>query len=181
MIKLKTIRQRRPGHWSLVFFHEGELVYLQKNEKEEPLTSKDMALALKDYLNKYGYNPQLFPKRNQRKPIIIFDKLSEKDKDQIREEHFNRCDICGSNTIKNKKIAIDHDHKDNSIRGVLCHKCNTILAFAKDDVRILAKAIVYLTTPPEPVLKRKGKRFRKGWQDPLTKFPAVNTDKTAPF
>ena len=50
------------------------------------------------------------------------------------------CAICVSNPIG----GVDHDHKDGTIRGLLCKGCNTGLGFFKDDTALLEKAIAYL-------------------------------------
>ncbi len=42
------------------------------------------------------------------------------------------------------KLCVDHDHKTNQIRGLLCVNCNAGLGQFKDKVQFLAKAIVYL-------------------------------------
>ncbi len=42
------------------------------------------------------------------------------------------------------EICVDHDHKTDKVRGLLCQSCNTLIGQAKDDVSILNSAIVYL-------------------------------------
>lgn len=55
------------------------------------------------------------------------------------------CDICGTHQSKLKRaLAVDHDHVTNELRGLLCDSCNIFLGFAKDDIKILRKAIRYL-------------------------------------
>lgn len=46
--------------------------------------------------------------------------------------------------ISNGYAVIDHDHKTNLIRGVLCGNCNTMLGKAKDSPELLQRAINYL-------------------------------------
>jgi len=62
-----------------------------------------------------------------------------------------RCAICGNEeTSINKKynrikiLAIDHDHKNNRVRGLLCSRCNISLGGFKEDSAILERAIEYL-------------------------------------
>lgn len=43
------------------------------------------------------------------------------------------------------KAIIDHNHKTNKIRGLLCDMCNKGIGCLNDDVNILKLAIIYLT------------------------------------
>lgn len=45
---------------------------------------------------------------------------------------------------KRKWLAVDHDHGDNTFRGLLCGSCNNMLGRAKDDPEILRRAAAYL-------------------------------------
>jgi hypothetical protein len=51
------------------------------------------------------------------------------------------CQICGTNL---KPFHIDHDHKTNEIRGLLCRACNHGLGNFKDNPKLLIKAANYL-------------------------------------
>lgn len=52
-----------------------------------------------------------------------------------------KCDGCG-NDIKGK-VCIDHCHKTNSFRGVLCHRCNVTLGLFDDSAVLLRKLAEY--------------------------------------
>lgn len=54
------------------------------------------------------------------------------------------CDLCGKEFSSNTEKQIDHDHKTDVIRGVLCKSCNTGLGKLGDTVESLRKAIRYL-------------------------------------
>lgn len=43
-----------------------------------------------------------------------------------------------------QKLYIDHCHKTNQVRGLLCFSCNSALGHFKDNVESLKKAIKYL-------------------------------------
>lgn len=60
------------------------------------------------------------------------------------------CAICGkpesskhqSGTIR--LLSIDHCHKTNKVRGLLCKKCNSGLGMFGDDITLVEKAVKYL-------------------------------------
>ena len=56
----------------------------------------------------------------------------------------NKCSICCQEFSDSNKAFVDHCHKTNNVRGLLCAKCNTLLGMAKDDISILENAITYL-------------------------------------
>lgn len=74
-----------------------------------------------------------------------FDKWSE-----MWEAQNGKCAICGNVEVakdrkgKVKMIATEHDHRTNAIRALTCQACNSIMAHAEDDVRILQAVVEYL-------------------------------------
>ncbi len=55
------------------------------------------------------------------------------------------CAICGTHQIEfSRSLSVDHCHATGKIRKLLCGHCNTLLGMAKDDPKILQKAIDYL-------------------------------------
>ena len=67
----------------------------------------------------------------------------------IKRKQRNRCRICDRVL---KRPYVDHDHAcckgsrscGKCVRGLLCFNCNTFLGHAKDNVRTLEQAILYL-------------------------------------
>lgn len=68
--------------------------------------------------------------------------ISEKDFDVMLLKQKGSCAICGKKT--NQRLHIDHCHKTNRVRGLLCGSCNRALGLLKDNTEFLAQAIVYL-------------------------------------
>ncbi len=65
---------------------------------------------------------------------------------QMREMYisqFGECGICGNKFKSKRDIHIDHDHKRDKVRQLLCHRCNLMIGWIEDR-RILSKAIEYL-------------------------------------
>jgi hypothetical protein len=55
-------------------------------------------------------------------------------------ENVKECVICGST----EELVVDHCHKTNIIRGMLCNYCNRGLGHFKDDPELLEFARIYL-------------------------------------
>lgn len=68
--------------------------------------------------------------------------------DSMMEKQSSRCGICSELL---SKPFIDHCHKTNSIRGLLCCFCNTGLGNFKDSPERLVAAIKYLRNWGEPL------------------------------
>lgn len=52
------------------------------------------------------------------------------------------CAICGGS--QKHRLAVDHCHTTNVVRGLLCHRCNTAIGLLRDDVELLTRAREYL-------------------------------------
>lgn len=63
------------------------------------------------------------------------------------------CWICENEDITGTNLAIDHDHVDGYIRGLLCRECNRALGQFKDDINNLKKAIKYLEKGPAQLIE----------------------------
>jgi len=63
----------------------------------------------------------------------------------LLEEQNYSCAICGIQEEElTKKLAVDHNHETNIVRGLLCNGCNLGLGQFKDSVVLLSFAIEYL-------------------------------------
>lgn len=62
------------------------------------------------------------------------------------EEQGNACAICGTteNTAKNRRMHVDHCHRTQVNRGILCHSCNLALERLESYPGWTVKALMYL-------------------------------------
>lgn len=79
--------------------------------------------------------------------------LGPGDYDRLYQIQDGRCFMCRRATGASRKLSVDHDHKTNDVRGLLCRTCNNILGFARDDIQFFVRAISYLSNPPALLLK----------------------------
>jgi protein-arginine kinase activator protein McsA len=66
--------------------------------------------------------------------------ISDNNLIKVKKICDGKCNICG----KTAKLAVDHDHKTNKFRGLLCDNCNMGLGQFKDDPMLLEFAQIYL-------------------------------------
>ena len=71
-------------------------------------------------------------------------KTTKLKKSQMRIEQDNKCFICNNKFKNDKDCHMDHDHKTNKIRKLLCRKCNSALGYFKEDASVMRNAINYL-------------------------------------
>lgn len=80
-------------------------------------------------------------KRKKKSKKVTLDKLLQRDKYLQRKygitlEQYNlkltaqndSCELCKKHkSLFSKSLAVDHNHKSNVIRGLLCYRCNKFL------------------------------------------------------
>jgi hypothetical protein len=59
------------------------------------------------------------------------------------------CAICEKAEVTKRKgtlmrLAVDHDHVTNGIRGLLCNNCNRAVGLMRDDLTIAERIVAYL-------------------------------------
>ena len=139
--------------------------YFIKYKDKIRLQQKEYYIKNKEKHNKaskewYKNNPEW--KKNYNKQDYEKNKLHYKELSMIRRwgitlekyvemlcSQKHKCLICGISLDTRigkygKNINIDHCHKTNKIRGILCHNCNKGLGHFKDNIQFLENAINYL-------------------------------------
>lgn len=69
-------------------------------------------------------------------------RLTIEQAEKLVENRSGPCAICE----QEKPLVVDHCHTTGEVRGLVCSACNSMLGYAKDNTKSLAKAIEYLET-----------------------------------
>jgi hypothetical protein len=91
-------------------------------------------------------NPELAIKRNRKNTLKQFHNMTLEEYNNLLKKQNRVCAICKNpqKWTQTKNLVIDHDHKTNTRRGLLCVHCNSMLGQAHDNPDILRSAADYL-------------------------------------
>ena len=70
--------------------------------------------------------------------------LTIEQKQAMIDAQDGKCAICKSDLETTHNVCVDHCHKTNKIRGILCRKCNLGIGHLNDSPQILKSAQMYL-------------------------------------
>ena len=70
--------------------------------------------------------------------------ITQEDFNNMLVEQNNVCKICSNEFKSTKDTHIDHCHKSDIVRGLLCNNCNMSLGQFNDNIDIMDNAIKYL-------------------------------------
>lgn len=72
--------------------------------------------------------------------------LTEEQHEIILQRQNGVCAICKTFKLRanDAHLCIDHSHKTNKVRGLLCSNCNSAIGKLNDDINLLKNAIEYL-------------------------------------
>lgn len=89
-------------------------------------------------------NREKYPEKvqaNNRKRTLKEYQLTESDYDRLLAAQNGVCAICRKPDPTGQRLAVDHCHITNKIRGLLCCKCNRGIGYFDDEpIRIRAAA-----------------------------------------
>lgn len=93
----------------------------------------------------YRQNNQEKERKRARKNQVKSYGITEEDYNKMFEEQDGCCAICKRHQSEfTKSLFIDHCHKTNKVRGLLCHNCNIGLGSFKDNIELMKNGINYL-------------------------------------
>lgn len=96
------------------------------------------------YMREYNSRPAVKERTQQTKRLKRYGVTPCQFRDRLAEQG-GRCAVCGHGKPNCVRAwHTDHDHLTGKFRGVLCHHCNVLLGYAKENIAILSSAISYL-------------------------------------
>jgi hypothetical protein len=126
---------------------------IRKYQKEHPPSPEQIKKRndkYREYNKKYA---KKYAEQNKNKILNYQMKykynITTEEYNNLLKLQNNVCAICGkpetaTNKGKIKLLSVDHNHKTNKARGLLCSDCNTGLGKFKDNSIILLNAIRYI-------------------------------------
>jgi Recombination endonuclease VII len=97
-----------------------------------------------EYSKRYrDTNPEKW-KRAWRRAVEHRYGLGPGEYEALLAQQNGACAICKKLPAGKKRLAVDHDHTDKRVRGLLCNNCNNGLGRFKDDSTIIESALRYV-------------------------------------
>jgi hypothetical protein len=109
---------------------------IQKEIQNRPEVKQKKAESIKCYWE----NPTN-PKHRQQHERV---KECKRIYDELYKKQNGVCAICGGKGKIGCRLAVDHSHNSDKVRGLLCNSCNMGLGLFKDSLIVLKKAVEYL-------------------------------------
>jgi hypothetical protein len=138
---MQTVEQRQArqrAHWATPE---------KKAQRKEYLACPEVKARMREYTKKYHASSkgQIVLKRAARRHLLkkLYG-ITEEQYAEMFKSQKGGCAICGLVNLDGRRLYVDHDHKTEQVRALLCHFCNGLLGHAKENTQILQKAIDYL-------------------------------------
>lgn len=89
-------------------------------------------------------NKEAFTRSNKHYGLMKLYGISITTWDKILKSQNNVCAICKIHGTDNNPLVMDHSHKTNINRGIICKKCNFALGLLNDNENIIWNILEYL-------------------------------------
>lgn len=127
----------------------GDMVYFSRCKICCGEVSKEKRASLTKEEKQYIYQRSKKLRGHKFKGYALKHKYNMSYNDLIimYEEQNKKCYICNKEIAFNGNsggLRVDHCHRTNKVRKLLCHLCNSLLGSAQEKIEILENAIKYL-------------------------------------
>lgn len=104
----------------------------------------DMAAKRKRMAKMRVEEPERYYRLRRHEQLRSVFRIGIEDYEKMLADQGGVCAICGTSDSGKFTFAVDHNHKTNRIRGILCHWCNKGLGQFYDNPKNLRRAADYL-------------------------------------
>lgn len=98
------------------------------------------ACANSDFKNWRTQNLDKVREQDKIKMLVKKYKLSKEEAIVYANNRVGECTICKTEAFR----VVDHCHVTGDVRGFICFACNSMLGYARDNIKTLEAAIEYL-------------------------------------
>ena len=113
---------------------------LKKRRKKHRIYIKEKYHNDAEYRRKQRLSTKLYRQNNKLKILSRRYNISIKNIQFCLDRAKGKCEICK----EKKKLVLDHSHRTNKIRGMLCRECNMVLGRLGDSIENITKFLNYL-------------------------------------
>ena len=90
----------------------------------------------------YRLNPEAAKLKGRKSALKAKYGMTVEDYDALLKLQKGRCAMCKQKY--GRTLHVDHDHRTNVVRGLLCQRCNMGIGLLQDSINLLQSAIDYL-------------------------------------
>jgi len=117
-------------------------LFSKEHKREDGLTTKCKPCAAVLYKTWREKNKDTQKIKDRISYYISKYSLTKEEAIRLVEDRVGECLIC-----KNKApLVVDHCHTTGKVRGLICHACNSMLGYARDNTDTMLAGILYLKT-----------------------------------
>lgn len=135
--KNKELTRQRAHDW----YHSNKEQALETRATWQQANRDKHRASNKKY---YKNNTKTLLKKSKEKSLKYNYGITLEERNKMLEDQGFKCAICSSSDPGFKDWYVDHCHRTENVRGLLCHHCNCMLGFARDNPATLLGAVEYL-------------------------------------
>lgn len=135
----KTNKEKAKARYDAYYQKNKEKIRIY-NKKYRAENKSKLKARSKKYTQSHKAEKQAYDRKRRLK---LGYNLSVEEYDKMLVEQNGVCAIC-SNPPTGKPLHVDHNHKTGKVRKLLCFTCNSAIGYAKEDINLLGRMIVYL-------------------------------------